>query len=43
MADTARPIPPAPNDRDGGSSLVPMLIWGLVLITVSMIGVMLLF
>lgn len=42
MTGIAKHTPPAPETGDTGSSLVPMLIWGLVLITISMIGVMLL-
>lgn len=45
MTDISR-LTPAPHsvpESDAGPSLVPMLVWGLVLITLSMIGVMFFF
>jgi hypothetical protein len=42
MTDVAKHVPPSTDGSDTGPSLVPMLIGGLVLITVSMIVVMLL-
>ncbi len=41
-ADIAKHVLPNPENIDTGSSLVPMLVWGLVLIVIGMTAVMVL-